>query len=162
MTQAARHDWQDSCQVLVVGAGPAGSAAATWLARGGADVMLLDSSDFPRDKPCGDGLTPRAIAELGALGMAPWVLGQARNWGLRAAGFGEELYLPWPGGHLPRYGGAARRTVLDAAVRQGALVAGARTRTGRAVGFDHGGGAVHAVEVTAAEGRGRIRCELLA
>jgi menaquinone-9 beta-reductase len=142
----------------VVGAGPAGSAAATWLARGGCDVLLLDSKDFPRDKPCGDGLTPRAIAELDALGLTPWVLGQARNWGLRAAGFGEVLYLPWPGGTLPRYGGAARRTVLDAAVRQAALDAGARPRTGRAVGFDYSGSAVSSVTVRDDAGTGSISC----
>ena len=51
--------------VLVVGAGPAGSAAAAWAARAGLDVTLVDAETFPRDKPCGDGLTPRAIAELG-------------------------------------------------------------------------------------------------
>ena len=47
--------------VLVVGAGPAGSAAAAWAARSGADVVLADAAVFPRDKTCGDGLTPRAI-----------------------------------------------------------------------------------------------------
>ena len=49
--------------VLVVGAGPAGSSAAAWLARQGRSVMLADAEVFPRDKACGDGLTPRAIAE---------------------------------------------------------------------------------------------------
>ena len=51
-----------STDVLVVGAGPAGSAAAAWAARAGRDVVLADAAAFPRDKPCGDGLTPRAIA----------------------------------------------------------------------------------------------------
>ncbi|MDQ1250106.1 MAG: Geranylgeranyl reductase family protein [Actinomycetota bacterium] len=147
--------------MLVVGAGPAGAAAATWLARGGSDVLLLDAQDFPRDKPCGDGLTPRAIAELDALGLTPWTLGQARNWGLRAAGFGEVLYLPWPGGTLPRFGGAARRTVLDAAIRDAALDAGAKALTGRAVGFDHTGSAVRSVTVQNAGGRGTITCQRL-
>ena len=54
--------------VLVVGAGPAGSAAAAWAARAGHDVVLADAAVFPRDKTCGDGLTPRAIAELDLLG----------------------------------------------------------------------------------------------
>ncbi len=58
-----------STEVLVVGAGPAGSAAATWAARAGRDVLLLDAATFPRDKTCGDGLTPRAVAELDHLGL---------------------------------------------------------------------------------------------
>jgi geranylgeranyl reductase family protein len=115
----------DATDVLVVGAGPAGSAAATWLARAGRDVVLADAATFPRDKPCGDGLTPRAIAELRALGLREWLRGRAVNWGLRAAGFGQELYLPWPGGSLPRQGGAAPRLELDAAIRRVALDAGA-------------------------------------
>ena len=79
-----------STDVLIVGAGPAGSATAAWAARHGLDVMLVDAETFPRDKPCGDGLTPRAIAEMDALGLSPWLEGRARNWGLRAAGFGQE------------------------------------------------------------------------
>ena len=54
--------------VVVVGAGPSGSAAAAWAARAGRDVLLIDACEFPRDKACGDGLTPRAVAELRALG----------------------------------------------------------------------------------------------
>ncbi len=60
----------ESCDVLVVGAGPAGSAAAITLARNGLDVVLVDQHSFPRDKICGDGLIPdahRALAELGVL-----------------------------------------------------------------------------------------------
>ena len=86
--------------------GPAGSAAAAWAARAGADVVLADAAVFPRDKTCGDGLTPRAIAELDRLGLGDWVRAHGRNRGLRAAGFGQELLLPWPGGSLPDHGGA--------------------------------------------------------
>ena len=92
--------------------------------------MLVDAETFPRDKPCGDGLTPRAIAELHELGLGQWLEGRARNWGLRAAGFGQELYLPWPGGSLPRYGGAVPRLELDATIRQVALDAGVRAVEG--------------------------------
>lgn len=122
-----------AADVVVVGAGPAGSAAAAWLARAGVDVLLVDAATFPRDKPCGDGLTPRAIAELDALGMSDWLVGRARNWGLRAAGFGQTLYLPWPGGSLPAYGGAAPRLELDAAIRAVALESGARALSGARV-----------------------------
>lgn len=113
-----------STDVLVVGAGPAGSAAAAWAAREGLDVILADAETFPRDKPCGDGLTPRAIAELDALGASEWITTRARNTGLRAAGFGQTLYLPWPGGSLPNYGSAAPRLQLDDAIRKVALEAG--------------------------------------
>ena len=112
-------------EVLVVGAGPAGSSAAAWSARTGKEVTIIDSATFPRDKPCGDGLTPRAIAELSSLGLAGWLTGRARNLGLRAAGFGQELLLPWPGGSLPNYGGAAPRMVLDATILGVATDAGA-------------------------------------
>jgi geranylgeranyl reductase family protein len=111
--------------LLVVGAGPSGSAAAAWAARSGREVLLADAAAFPRDKPCGDGLTPRAVAELEALGLASWLDGRPRNWGLRAAGFGQSLYLPWPGGSLPKYGSAAPRTELDARIREVALASGA-------------------------------------
>jgi len=62
--------------VIVVGAGPGGSAAASFLARRGADVLLLDKSDFPREKVCGDGLTPQAIYWCDRLGCAEEVLAQ--------------------------------------------------------------------------------------
>jgi geranylgeranyl reductase family protein len=59
----------ESCNVLVVGAGPAGSACAQVLARAGLDVLLVDQHDFPRDKVCGDGLIPDAHAALRRLGV---------------------------------------------------------------------------------------------
>ena len=119
--------------VLVVGAGPAGSAAAAWAARAGHDVVLADAAVFPRDKTCGDGLTPRAIAELDLLGLGDWVRGHARNRGLRAAGFGHEWQLPWPGGRFPDHGSAVPRTELDARIREVALDSGA-TAAGRRPG----------------------------
>jgi geranylgeranyl reductase family protein len=132
--------------VLVVGAGPAGSAAAAWAARGGADVVLADAAVFPRDKTCGDGLTPRAMAELELLGLGDWVRSKGRNRGLRAAGFGQELLLPWPGGSLPDHGGAVPRTELDARVREVALASGAGALEGaRAVDVERDGDRVGAV-----------------
>jgi menaquinone-9 beta-reductase len=114
-----------STDVLVVGAGPAGSAAASWAARAGLDVVLADAATFPRDKACGDGLTPRAIAELQDLGLGAWIDGHGTNRGLRAAGFGQELLLPWPGGSLPAHGSAVPRLELDARIREVALKDGA-------------------------------------
>ena len=57
-------------EVLVVGGGPAGAAAAYWLARHGHDVTVVERKTFPRDKTCGDGLTPRAVHQLEEMGLA--------------------------------------------------------------------------------------------
>ena len=62
--------------VIVVGAGPGGSSAASFIARQGISTLLLDKSEFPRDKVCGDGLTPQAIYWLDRLGCVDEVLAQ--------------------------------------------------------------------------------------
>ena len=149
--------------VLVVGAGPAGSAAAAGAARAGCDVVLADSAVFPRDKTCGDGLTPRAIAELDLLGLGDWVRSQGRNRGLRAAGFGQELLLPWPGGSLPDHGGAVPRTDLDDRIRRVALDAGVTPLEGaRAVDVERDGARVRAVVFEHAGGeRSSVSCTRL-
>src|SRR4051812_17835888 len=149
--------------VLVVGAGPAGSAAAAWAARSGADVLLADAAVFPRDKACGDGLTPRAIAELDQLGLGDWVRSRGRNRGLRAAGFGQELLLPWPGGSLPDHGGAVPRTELDARIRQVALDAGVVPLEGaRAVDVERDGDLVRGVAFDLGDGHRRtVACRRL-
>ncbi|MCW2517381.1 MAG: geranylgeranyl reductase, partial [Mycobacterium sp.] len=125
MTSDSASTSRPDADVVVVGAGPAGSAAAAWAARAGRRVLVIDSATFPRDKACGDGLTPRAIAQLDLLGLGDWVRGRVRNRGLRASGFGQELLLPWPGGSLPDHGGAVPRTELDARIREAALADGA-------------------------------------
>ncbi|MDP9460979.1 MAG: geranylgeranyl reductase family protein [Actinomycetota bacterium] len=138
--------------VLVVGAGPAGSAAAAWAVRAGHDVVLADAAVFPRDKACGDGLTPRAIAELDLLRLGDWVRGHARNRGLRAAGFGHEWQLPWPGGRFPDHGSAVPRTELDARIRDLALRSGAAPLDGaRAVDVERDGDRVTAVVFESAD-----------
>jgi len=149
--------------VLVVGAGPAGSAAAAWAARAGHDVVLADAAVFPRDKACGDGLTPRAIAELDQLGLGDWVRSRTRNRGLRAAGFGQELLLPWPGGSLPDHGSAVPRTELDARIREVALDAGAAPMEGaRAVDVERDGDRISAVVFEHAdESRSTLACKRL-
>ena len=68
----------ESCDVLVVGAGPAGSACAQMLARAGLHVVLVDQHAFPRDKICGDGLIPDAHAALRKLGVHDEVMAQAQ------------------------------------------------------------------------------------
>ena len=70
-----------ACDVLVVGAGPAGSAAALTLARAGLDVVLIDQHRFPRDKVCGDGLIPDAHHALRKLGVLDAVMAQAQSAG---------------------------------------------------------------------------------
>ena len=107
-------------------AAPLAPPPAAWCARAGLDVLVIDSQQFPRDKACGDGLTPRAIAEMTRLGMADWLTDRPRNWGLRAAGFGQTWHLPWPGGSMPNYGSAAARVELDNAVLDVAKASGAR------------------------------------
>jgi menaquinone-9 beta-reductase len=132
--------------VLVVGAGPAGSAASAWAARAGLDTLLVDAAVFPRDKTCGDGLTPRAIHELQLLGLEDWFRAHTVNQGLRAHGFGQTLLLPWPGGSLPDWGSAVARTELDDHLRTTAIKAGAAAVDGaRAVDVRLEGGRVAAV-----------------
>ena len=70
---------RSSADVVVIGAGPTGAAAAAHAADRGLDVLLVDAQTFPRDKTCGDGLTPRAIAELERLGVADAVRSRTRN-----------------------------------------------------------------------------------
>ena len=81
----------------MVGAGPSGSATACYLARAGLDVLLLEKATFPREKVCGDGLTPRAVKALVNMGVPVGEQdGWVRNKGLRIIGGGVRLELPWP------------------------------------------------------------------
>ncbi|BBZ35315.1 menaquinone reductase [Mycolicibacterium confluentis] len=149
-----------TAEVVVVGAGPAGSAAAAWAARAGRDVIVIDSATFPRDKTCGDGLTPRAVAELQLLGLGGWLDEHIRHLGLRLAGFGSEVEVPWPGPSFPSTGSAVPRTELDDRIRQVAEDSGAKMLLGvKAVDVEHDSvGRVTAVVL--ADGS-RVECRAL-
>ncbi|MBV7363407.1 geranylgeranyl reductase family protein [Actinomycetaceae bacterium TAE3-ERU4] len=98
--------------VLIVGAGPAGASAAHYLAQLGEQVLLVDKAVFPRDKICGDGLTPAAVNELSLMGVdtSSWM----RNKGLQVVGGGNDIKFPWPEQtSLPGYGMARARMDLD-------------------------------------------------
>ncbi|NYG58856.1 geranylgeranyl reductase family protein [Nocardioides daedukensis] len=114
-------------QVIVVGAGPAGAATAYHLASAGVDVLLLEKTAFPRDKVCGDGLTPRAVKQLLAMGFDLDEPGWQKNKGLRIIGAGHRIELPWPDlTTYPPYGMARARMDLDELLARHAQKAGAR------------------------------------
>ncbi|MFD0055791.1 geranylgeranyl reductase family protein [Streptomyces sp. NPDC127168] len=119
---------ENTADVIVVGAGPAGSTAAYHLAKAGLDVLLLEKTAFPREKVCGDGLTPRAVKQLVAMGIdiseeAGWL----RNKGLRIIGGGSRLQLDWPDlASFPDYGLVRKRDDFDEQLARQAQKAGAR------------------------------------
>jgi len=122
----------DEADVIVVGAGPAGATTAFYLAQSGLDVLLLEKSRFPREKVCGDGLTPRAVKTLVSMGISVseqdgWV----RNKGLRVIGAGKRLELPWPElDSYPGYGLVRTRLDLDETLARRAQQVGARLLEG--------------------------------
>lgn len=117
-------------EVLVIGGGPAGSAAAHWLARDGHDVLLVERKSYPRDKTCGDGLTPRAIKQLQDMGFDFSVPEFHRITGLRSyAGDDLMIELEWPEhSRFPNWGGVIRRRDLDRQVAGLAAAQGAAVR----------------------------------
>ncbi|GIM87004.1 geranylgeranyl reductase family protein [Salinispora arenicola] len=122
----------DDADVIVVGAGPGGSATAYHLARHGVRVLLLEKTEFPREKVCGDGLTPRAVRQLVRMGVDTSVeAGWLRNRGLRVIGGGLRLELDWPDlASFPNYGLVRTRLDFDDLLARQAVSAGAKLRTG--------------------------------
>ena len=114
--------------VIVVGAGPAGSATATHLARRGLHVSLLEKSQFPREKVCGDGLTPRATRQLIRLGIDTSVgAGWLHNKGLRIYGGDRPFQLDWPDlADFPPYGLVRPRADFDDLLVRNAVASGAK------------------------------------
>ena len=122
---------RDRFDVLVVGAGPSGAATAAWLADAGHRVLVVDRKTFPRDKTCGDALTPRAVRQLEDLGLADDLAPHLRFEGLRSIAHGVTLELPWPEHpDYPPYGYVIRRCDLDGLVADRAVKAGATLRVG--------------------------------
>ncbi|MFD6951047.1 drug:proton antiporter [Nocardiopsis sp. TSRI0078] len=113
--------------VIVVGAGPSGSTTAYYLAQAGLDVLLLEKTSFPREKVCGDGLTPRAVKQLTAMGITFEDEGWIRNHGLRIVGAGARLELPWPDlAAYPGFGLVRTRYDFDQILVDRAVSAGAK------------------------------------
>jgi flavin-dependent dehydrogenase len=88
-------------------------------------VLVVDTEEFPRDKACGDGLTPRAVAELQLLGLGGWLDNHITHRGLRLTSFGGDIEVDWPGPLFPATGSAVPRTELDERIRQLAATTGA-------------------------------------
>src|SRR3954469_3096906 len=116
----------DRYDVLVIGGGPSGAAAAYWLAQQGRRVLVVEKKRFPREKTCGDGLTPRAVRELHGMGLAEPLSHSLRFDGLRSIAHGVTLELAWPEHpDFPPYGYVVRRRDLDKLVADRAAEAGA-------------------------------------
>lgn len=150
-----------SADVLVIGAGPAGAAAAIQAARGGANVVVFDKAPYGRDKVCGDGLTPRAIAALNELDID--LEGAHHIVGLRMIANSTVRELDWPSGsRFPNHGAVWPRRRLDAALIDAATEAGAEVIWGtealpildgdRVIGVEAGGKKWHAPLTVVATG----------
>ena len=144
--------------VVIVGAGPSGSACAYWLAEAGWSVCLIEKKHFPREKTCGDGLTPRSVYQLQEMGLEETVAAHGHKFnGLRGFGFGASLEMNWPEHPVfPDYGYTITRFNLDGLVAERAEQprrdVAQRRRGGGAARADRGARRY-------AEGRGRRRRE---
>src|SRR5947199_4412790 len=116
----------DRYDVVVGGGGPSGAAAAYWLAQQGWRVLVVEKKRFPREKTCGDGLTPRAVRELHDMGLADPLADYQRYDGLRSIAHGVTLEMRWPDHpDFPPYGYVVRRRDLDEMVAERAVEVGA-------------------------------------
>jgi len=118
--------------VVIVGGGPSGSACAYWLAHAGWSVCLIEKKHFPREKTCGDALTPRSVYQLSEMGLEGIVAANGHKYnGLRAFGFGASLEMNWPEHPIfPNYGYTITRFNLDGLVAENAAKYGADVLNG--------------------------------
>jgi geranylgeranyl reductase family protein len=118
---------QNLYDVVIVGGGPSGSACAYWLAQAGWSVCLIEKKHFPREKTCGDGLTPRSVYQLAEMGLEGIVAANGHKYkGLRGFGFGASLEMNWPEHPVfPNYGYTITRFNLDGLVAENAEKNGA-------------------------------------
>jgi geranylgeranyl reductase family protein len=125
----------ETADVIVVGAGPAGAAAALRLAQAGLDVLVLEKARFPREKVCGDGLTPRAVKALTGMGIPMAAAdGWRRTKGVRMVAGDSRLELDWPElSSYPGYGMVRGRPAFDETLARHAQKAGAELREGMTV-----------------------------
>jgi geranylgeranyl reductase family protein len=120
--------------VVIVGAGPAGASCGYWLADAGWDVVVVEKKEFPREKTCGDGLTPRAVRQLADMGLEEALSDSHRYSGLRAFGFGHSMEMTWPEHpNFPDYGYTITRHDLDGLVAARAAEVGANLWQGTEV-----------------------------
>jgi len=127
-----------TADVIVVGAGPGGTATAAHLARDGHDVLVIEKDRFPREKVCGDGLTPRVVKELEHLGLGAEARGEPTGWavqkGLRIHGGTTVMELPWPElDDWPSHGMTCTRRIFDETLARNAQARGARLWEGTRV-----------------------------
>jgi len=118
-------------EVLVIGGGPAGASAGYWLSQLGHDVTIIEKKTFPREKTCGDGLTPRAVKQLHDMGLGDQLTQFHRYEGLRAKAHGRALEMHWPEHPIyPQHGYVVRRRELDMMVAKNAQSSGAHLLEG--------------------------------
>ncbi len=147
---------------VVVGGGPAGAAAAYWLASRGHDVLLAERKRYPRDKTCGDGLTPRAVAELLAMGFDFAGPDVHRVAGIRFGNGQRDHEVPWPAHpDLPNWGAVLRRRALDERLAGLAAAAGAEVRDGTTAAPELAGKRVTAVRLAGDRGAERVATRLV-
>ena len=153
----------EACDAIVVGGGPAGSATALFLRQRGHAVLVLDQARFPRDKVCGESVSPEAWRVLAALGAAAAVRGLTpyplRGMALTAPD-GTHFRGDYRGASEPGF--SLRRNALDQALLECARAAGAEVREGtRVTGLIQEGGVVRGVSCENGNGPERLRARLI-